>query len=176
MQEEYVLGEWDEFDVLEQQVFKTLYVNIPVDPSADGVVNNMFTMVTERAVVPVTNAGLLALFGAGSQIGAPNKGGPPQPTWRESFRQTAHYLCGKSASDKVASSVAEGFATGLVEGGVEGFVAGEVFGGEVSFGTTGLAGAYLGAHVGGALGGANGLGLGAIYAGVCYAGGMYDKP
>lgn len=50
-----------------------------------------------------------------------------------------------------------------------------MFGGEVTFGTTGLVGAYVGAHVGGAVGAINGLGKGAALAGICYAGFMYDN-
>jgi hypothetical protein len=54
-------------------------------------------------------------------------------------------------------------------------VAGELFGGEVTLGLTGIPGAYVGAHVGAAVGAANGLTKGAVMAGICYAGFMYDN-
>ena len=54
-------------------------------------------------------------------------------------------------------------------------MSGEVFGGEVTLGATGFLGAYLGAHVGAAVGAANGLTTGAVMAGICYAGFMYDN-
>jgi len=103
---------------------------------------------------------------------APNNGN--QSSWQQKMRQAAHYMCGNSPADRVATSVKCGAAFGAVLGAVTGFVGGEVFGGEVTFGATGLVGAYLGAHVGGAVGAINGLGQGVALAGVCYAGFMYD--
>jgi hypothetical protein len=54
-------------------------------------------------------------------------------------------------------------------------VASKSFGGEVTFGLTGIPGAYIGAHIGGAVGAMNGLTTGAVLAGICYAGFMYDN-
>ena len=86
-----------------------------------------------------------------------------------------HYICGTSPGDRVVKSVLTGAGIGAVTGGFGGFVAGEVFGGEVTFGLTGIPGAYIGAHIGAAVGAVNGLGQGAVLAGICYAGFQYDK-
>jgi hypothetical protein len=105
---------------------------------------------------------------------APNN--PQQkPTWQEQMQKATHYLCGKSPGERVAKSVISGAAIGAVTGAFGGFVTGEVFGGEVTLGLTGIPGAYVGAHVGAAVGAVNGLSKGAVLAGLCYAGFMYDN-
>ncbi len=104
---------------------------------------------------------------------APNNGN--QSSWQQKMRQASHFICGKSPGDRVAKSVLTGAAIGTVTGGIGGFVAGEVFGGEVTLGATGFVGVYLGAHVGAAVGAVNGLGQGAVLAGICYAGFQYDN-
>jgi hypothetical protein len=96
-----------------------------------------------------------------------------QLTWRQSIGQAAHYICGKSPGDAIANSVVSGFVLGAVGGGITGFLGGEVLGGEVTFGATGLVGAYIGAHLGGAFGAISGLWKGVALAGVCYAAKMY---
>jgi len=48
----------------------------------------------------------------------------------------------------------------------------EIAGGEVSFGATGVVGAYVGAHVGGVMGTIRGLDLGLLY-GACVLAGVY---
>jgi RHS repeat-associated protein len=111
--------------------------------------------------------------GGGGGVGAPNNAN--QPSWQQKMRQAAHYICGQSPGERVARSVITGAAIGAGVGAVTGFVGGEVFGGEVTFGVTGIPGAYLGAHVGGAVGAMNGLTNGAVLAGICYAGFMYDN-
>jgi RHS repeat-associated protein len=104
---------------------------------------------------------------------APNSAN--QSSWQQKMRQASHYICGTSPGDRVAKSVLTGAGIGAVTGGIGGFVAGEVFGGEVTLGATGFLGAYLGAHVGAAVGAVNGLGQGAVLAGICYAGFQYDN-
>jgi RHS repeat-associated protein len=104
---------------------------------------------------------------------APNNGN--QSSWQQKMRQASHYICGTSPGDRVAKSVLTGAGIGAVTGGFGGFVAGEVFGGEVTFGLTGIPGAYIGAHIGAAVGAVNGLGQGAVLAGICYAGFQYDN-
>jgi hypothetical protein len=91
------------------------------------------------------------------------------------MRQASHYICGTSPADRVVKSVLTGAGIGAITGGFGGFVAGEVFGGEVTFGLTGIPGAYIGAHIGAAVGAVNGLGQGAVLAGICYAGFQYDN-
>jgi hypothetical protein len=59
------------------------------------------------------------------------------------MRQASHYICGTSPADRVVKSVLTGAGIGAVTGGFGGFVAGEVFGGEVTFGLTGIPGAYI---------------------------------
>jgi hypothetical protein len=98
-----------------------------------------------------------------------------QTSWQQKMRQASHYICGKSPGDRVAKSVLTGAGIGAVTGSFGGFVAGEVFGGEVTFGLTGIPGAYVGAHVGAAVGAMNGLTTGAVLAGICYAGFQYDN-
>ena len=111
--------------------------------------------------------------GGGGPSAAPNNGN--QSSWQQKMRQASHYICGKSPGDRVAKSVLTGAGIGAVTGGFGGFVAGEVFGGEVTFGLTGIPGAYVGAHVGAAVGAMNGLTTGAVLAGICYAGFQYDN-
>jgi len=104
---------------------------------------------------------------------APNNGN--QSSWQQKMRQASHYICGTSPADRVVKSVLTGAGIGAITGGFGGFVAGEVFGGEVTFGLTGIPGAYIGAHIGAAVGAVNGLGQGAVLAGICYAGFQYDN-
>jgi RHS repeat-associated protein len=107
--------------------------------------------------------------------GAPSNGPQNKPTIQSRMQQAAHSYCGKSPGERVAKSVVSGAAIGAVTGAYGGFVAGELFGGEVTLGLTGIPGAYVGAHVGAAVGAANGLTKGAVMAGICYAGFMYDN-
>jgi hypothetical protein len=109
----------------------------------------------------------------GNGPNAPNNGN--QSSWQQKMRQASHYICGTSPADRVVKSVLTGAGIGAITGGFGGFVAGEVFGGEVTFGLTGIPGAYIGAHIGAAVGAVNGLGQGAVLAGICYAGFQYDN-
>jgi RHS repeat-associated protein len=102
-------------------------------------------------------------------------GNANQPSLQQKMRQAAHYICGNSPADRVAKSVLTGSGFGAAFGAVTGFVSGEVFGGEVTLGASGFLGAYVGAHVGAAVGAINGLAQGAVLAGVCYAGFVYDN-
>lgn len=127
----------------------------------------------DGGVVGITHDGDGGTAGGGGGGVAPNNGN--QTSWQQKMRQASHYICGKSPGDRVAKSVLTGAGIGAVTGGFGGFVAGEVFGGEVTFGLTGIPGAYIGAHVGAAVGAMNGLTTGAVMAGICYAGFQYDN-
>jgi hypothetical protein len=84
--------------------------------------------------------------GNGFNLLAYNPTTPSNPipsSWQEKMHEAAHYLCGTSAGDRVVKSVLSGAAWGAATGGVAGFLTGEVFGGEVTFGATGLPGAYI---------------------------------
>ena len=99
----------------------------------------------------------------------------PEQTWQELLQQAAQVLCGEGPAARVAMSVASGAAIGTVWGAAVGATTGTVMGGAYTFGLTGILGGYVGAHVGGAVGAMTGIGWGMLFAGICYAGNMYDS-
>jgi hypothetical protein len=67
-----------------------------------------------------------------------------------------------------------GAIVGATRGAITGFATGEIFGGEITFGTSGVAGAALGSFIQGTIGTMNGVATGSYAALSCYFAGAYD--
>jgi hypothetical protein len=83
--------------------------------------------------------------------------------------------CGSSQSSRILKSMRNSAVVGAVRGGIAGFVTGEIFGGEVTFGTSGIAGAALGGFIQGTIGATTGVFTGFASAEACQAIGAYNS-